>query len=156
MIKIQCELCGSEERLFRVLIEGTELNVCRSCSGFGKVLGPVKEEKIEVKEKGVRKVEVPEIEVIEVIVSDFSKRIRRKREQLGLTQKEFANRISEKESVVHKLEIGEFAPSIKMARKLERMIGIKLVEEHEEKHGKIRAGKIKELTIGDLVKIRRR
>ena len=156
MIKIQCEMCGSEERLFRALIEGTELNVCKNCSGFGKITGKVKEKSEEVKEKKAKKIEIPKIEVVEIIVSDFAKRIKSKRELLGLNQKEFAKRINEKESIIHKLETGDFTPSISLARKIEGLVGIKLTEQYEEEHKKIAGEAAKEVTIGDLIKIKKR
>lgn len=153
---MQCDMCGSEGRLVRAMIEGTELKVCGNCAKFGKVLGPVREERIEIKK--LRKVEIiEEPEVMEVVIPDFSSVIRKKRESLGLNQEEFAKKLSEKESIVHKMETGEFTPSISTARKLERMLGIRLVEEHTEEHKKVKAGGTSEgMTIGDLIKIKKR
>ena len=150
-----CDICGSEEKLYHVVIEGTELQVCKSCSRFGKILKPVKEERKE--EKKAEKIEeVHEKEVVEMIVSDFSSKIRKKREQLGLKQEEFAKKINEKESVIHKLETGEITPSLKLAKKLEKFLKIKLIEEYEEGSAiKIPKEKPEEMTIGDLIKIKK-
>jgi putative transcription factor len=156
-IKMQCDMCGSESELFRTLIESTELKVCGNCAKFGKILGPVKEE-TEIERKTLRKIEAtePEADIIEMVVSDFSEIIKRKREQTGLNQKEFAKKINEKESIVHKMETGEFKPSIKLARKLEHLLGIKLVEDYEEEHKKSKASESSTLTIGDMIKIKKR
>ena len=153
---MQCDLCGSEERLFRTWIEGTELSVCKKCAGFGKILGPVKED-IKVEEKKAAKIEKEVFpDMIEIITPSFTKKIRKKREELGLNQKEFAKKISEKESIVHKMETGEFTPSIDAAKKLEKILGIKLIEEYEEEHDKAAKGSSRELTVGDLIKIKKK
>ncbi len=150
-------MCGSEESLFRTKIEGSELKVCNKCSKYGKVLGPVK---IEIEEKKVQMIEKAvveeEPEVVEMIVPDFNIIIREKREKLGLNQEEFAKKINEKASIVHKMERGEFKPSLEMAKRLEHLLGVKLIEEYEEEHSKIQAGESKGLTIGDLIKFKKR
>jgi len=148
-------MCGSEGKLFRAMIEGSEMRVCNNCSKFGKVLGEVREEAKAVRK--VKKVEIiEEPEVIEMVVSDFSMKVRNKREQIGLNQKDFAKKINEKESVVHKLENGEFSPSLDLARKLEKMFGISLIEEYEEKKEKIEKTAGEGITVGDLIRIKKR
>ena len=151
-----CDICGKEEKLFRTIIEGTELKVCMNCGKFGKVLGPVKE--IEKEERLIKREisTVHEIEEIEDIVPNFSQILKKKRESMRLEQKDFAKKISEKESVVHKMETGEFKPSIKTARKSERILGIKLIEEYEEEHIGFKSGKSEGFTIGDLIKIKKK
>ena len=54
--------------------------------------------------------------------------IRNKRDELGLKQEDFAKMLNEKESIIHKLETGEFKPSLKLAKKLEKKFGLKLIE----------------------------
>jgi len=44
---MNCDICGSEERLFRALIEGTELSVCKKCGRFGKIIAEIMPEKKE-------------------------------------------------------------------------------------------------------------
>ena len=150
-----CELCGAEGRLFKAIVEGTELAVCGECAKHGKVLEEVREPIVEEK-KAERVVEEPEEEVIQAVVPDFSEKIRMKREELGLNHEDFAKKISEKESIVHKLETGEFEPPIDTAKKLERILGIKLIEGYKETHERIEKVAAGELTVGDLVKIKKR
>ncbi len=148
-------MCGSEKNLVRAAIEGSEMVVCRDCAKFGNILGPVKVEVEEVKEKKDI-VEEPVRDVINILVPDFGARIRKKREQIGMNQEDFARKISEKESVVHKMETGEFEPSIKTALKLEKILGIKFVEEYEETHDKKQEAEAEDITIGDLIKIKKK
>lgn len=150
---MQCDLCGSEETLYKTDIEGTLLNVCKKCSKFGKVISAIK---IEIKKpKKNKKIEVEPEEKVELVLPDFAGRIRKAREKLGLKQEDFAKIIKEKESVVHKMETGEFRPGLETARKLEKILRIKLVEEYKEE-GKAIKSETGALTIGDLIKIRRK
>jgi len=151
---MQCDLCGAEtENLFRAIVEGTELNVCKDCAKYGKVIEkkPIKEET----KKQLTKTIEPEKEIIQVIVPDFAQRIKKKRESLGLKQKEFAKKISEKESLIHNIETGSFEPSISLAKKLERFLKIKLIEEYEEEHKKGSKTKTGGFTVGDLIKVKK-
>lgn len=146
-------MCGKEAEIYLALIEGTELNVCSSCAKFGKILKKVvKEEPKKKKEKIIEKPEEPEI--IEVIVEDYAVKIRNAREKLGLKQKDFARKISEKESLLSAFETGKIEPSLKIARKLEKLLRIKLIEEVEEKKEEVEKVKREEVTIGDLIKIK--
>lgn len=148
-----CDMCGQSGKLFRALIEGTEMRVCQNCSKFGKILAnPV----TFVKKKVI--VEKPSRpEPVEMIVEGYSELIKKRRGELGLTQEELAMKIAERESIIQKAEAGQTEPSISLARKLERFLGIKLVEQYEDKGGALSTkSKSAEFTIGDVVKIRQR
>ncbi|MBW3012011.1 multiprotein bridging factor aMBF1 [Candidatus Woesearchaeota archaeon] len=150
---MQCEMCGSEGELVEALIEGSRMRVCRNCASYGKILkefSPKLELSSKKKEKFFEIKEEPE--VVEVLVPDFGARIRKAREKLGLNQKEFALRIRERESLVHKMETGEFHPSLKNARKIEKILNIKLVTQYEEEKKVFNHGELPEMTLGDLFK----
>ena len=74
---------------------------------------------------------------------------------IGLSQKDFASRINEKESMIHKIETGAFEPPLDLAKKLEKILGIKLVEEHLEKHEKFKRSKEGGFTLGDFIKVKK-
>ena len=158
MIEINCDLCGkTEESLVKAVIEGVELDVCSACAKFGKVIASVhrpspKEQHKQFKSQVHHQ---EKEEKIELLVEDYSSIIKRKRESLGMTQKDFASKISEKESAVHNIETGHMEPSIPLARKLEKMLGIKLVEQHEEKHNQVKSKASGGFTLGDFIKIRK-
>ena len=38
---MDCEICGSEEAEYLVLVEGARLSLCRNCSDSGKVVRPL-------------------------------------------------------------------------------------------------------------------
>jgi putative transcription factor len=89
---------------------------------------------------------------MQLVVQDYAQRIRGKRESMGLTQEKFAQQLNEKESVIHHLEVGKGGMSLDLARKLERKLGITLVEQYEDSTEKIKKTDNVALTIGDLIK----
>jgi len=146
-------MCGREASLFRVKIEGAVLSVCKGCCSFGSIISAISEPRAEVR----RHIIQAKPEIIEVVVSDFSNIVRRVREKLGLNQEDFAKKISEKESLVHKIETGHFVPSLDTARKLEKVLGVKLIEEVGEASSSVQSKeKSESLTLGDVVKIKKR
>ena len=148
---MQCEICGSEAQLYIVEVEGSKLRVCKSCAKFGKLIAPLKStSKPPVK----KKIEVTK--PIEIIVADYSKRIKRAREALNLKQEDFAKKINEKLSLIHKIETGAITPHIKLAKKIEQFLKIRLVEVYEESYIPKKSKKELKLTVGDLVKIKKR
>jgi len=160
VIRINCDLCGKVEgSLNRAVIEGVELNVCPECSRFGKVLAPVKrytpkEQHKLIQKQLIRKQEEKE-EKIELLVEGYADLIKKRREAMGMTQKEFAGKLNEKESFIHKIETGILEPPLNIARKLEKLLGVKLIEEHLEKHVLAKRSKEEGFTLGDFIKIRK-
>ena len=149
-------MCGSGGKLYKAIIEGAQLNVCQECSKFGKVIGVIKQEIPKEKKKiDIPKNEEPQSEVMQIIVKDYAEKIKKKRENLGLKQEEFAKKISEKESLVHNLESGRYEPSIDLAKKIERFLKIKLIEDYEDKYEKTKGTKTDSFTLGDFVKVRK-
>ena len=119
-----CDMCGKESELFRVSIENSRMNVCKDCSAYGEIL-----EKVDVNREYVKPARFvrPE-EPVEFVVGDYSEKIRKARERMGLSHKDFAQRLREKESVIHKIECGGIVPELIMAKKIERICGIKLLD----------------------------
>ncbi len=44
-----CDMCGKDVNLFKIKIENAIMNVCDSCSKFGKIFSEVVEKKVEKK-----------------------------------------------------------------------------------------------------------
>jgi len=142
-----CEMCGKEGEIICAIVEGTRLNVCPYCAKFGQVIKkPVFKPIVKTNDKE---------EVVETIVPDFAKLIHDAREKSGLTQKDFALKLNEKESFIHKLENGSMKPSIDLARKLEHALKIKLVVVEHEESVSVEKKASGPLTIGDLIKIKK-
>ena len=135
VIKINCDLCGKvEENLVKAKIESVELDVCPACSKFGKVIAPVHRPSPREQHRQFQKqMKANEKEEkTELLVENYAELIKKKRESFGLSQKDFASKINEKESTIHHIETGKLEPNIALARKLEKMLGIKIIEEYRE------------------------
>jgi putative transcription factor len=156
---MDCEVCGKSftGKPFEVRIEGSLMRTCSGCARFGR------EEKgwSRLPQKGggsrwesqpVRKpVPAPREKVIEV-VENYHEAIRRAREMRGLNREDFAKIMNEKASVIVRLESGSLSPDEKLAKKLERLLDIKLLQASEEApHDAPRGGKRGEPTIGDAL-----
>ncbi len=153
-----CEMCGSNtNRLYKTSLEGTDLNVCKTCSSYGKVKEIIHTKIKERKStKQDRIIEEPKTEIIQLITNNYSQLIKNAREKKKLKQKEVARLLNEKESVIHKIESGSFRPSIKLAEKFERFFRINLIEEHEEIHTQKKDTTTSEgFTLGDMMKKRK-
>ena len=116
-----CELCGKQEdSLSKALVEGVKFNVCLNCKKFGKV---IEETTAKLPERKIIRNET----AFEDVAADYSEKIKNSRESTGLSQKELALKLNEKETVISKLEQGALKPSIQLAKKLEKALGLKLI-----------------------------
>jgi putative transcription factor len=159
-----CDMCSSPEKIYKIEVEGSILNVCEKCASFGKVVGKIRQEMPEKKQKQVQKAAEKlaeekakkETETVQIITPNFSLIIRKAREKLGLKQEELAKKIAEKESVIHKLESGSIIPAIPLARKLEKFLRIALVEtiEVDSPETSDMRSSSDGLTLGDLIRIK--
>ncbi|MBI2101958.1 TIGR00270 family protein [Candidatus Woesearchaeota archaeon] len=152
---INCDLCGKRvEILAKAVIEGVQLDVCSDCARFGKVVQQPKRLDAKSQIRQMQKSPQKE-EKMELLVENYAEIIRKRRESMGLTQKDFAGKISEKEATVHKIETGALAPPLSLAKKLERFLGVRLVEEYEESHETPKGREINGFTLGDFINVRK-
>lgn len=139
---MRCEICGSQiwGKPRKALIEGATLIVCEECAKHSSQTMPLtgarrggrppvglplpKERKPQPKSvKPSRNVRGEDY----MIVEGFGGLIKKFREQKGWTQEELAFKIGEKASFVGKLETEKVYPSFDVARKLEHVLGVKLI-----------------------------
>lgn len=90
-------------------------------------------------------------------VDGYGEIIRKAREKLGLTREELGALIQDKASVIKKIENEELKPTIELAKKLEKVLKVKIlveVSEEVEEFFKPQSPKTKPsgLTLGDLLK----
>lgn len=144
-------MCGKETALVAALIEGSKLKVCEKCAKFGKIIKDFPRQQQPVKQK------TPQLPTKEFSIKpDYAERIRQKCEALNIKQEDLAKMLAEKESLIHKLESGSFQPSLQLAKKIEKILGIVLIEEvliEAEQHEQTQ--KSGALTIGDMLKVRK-
>ena len=149
---MNCEMCGDfSDKLIKIRVSGAILNVCPKCAKFGD---PVEEKKLNkisenitikfpekkinvvtykkpfkksvTSRKPVRKENIEELDVVE----DYANLIKNKREEMQMTQDDLAKKIFERKNVLSNIERGELLPDISTARKLEKVLNIKLLEKN--------------------------
>jgi len=89
------------------------------------------------------------------VVPDYAQRVREARERLGWTQRMLAQKAKVSENVIRRIETGSLTPSIDLAKRLEKILGVKLLEpvvEEEEEYSGRKSGFY--LTLGDIAEIR--
>lgn len=156
---MQCEMCGKEKAEFVVHVEGSEMSLGQNCSKMGKFLRRIRSElpkKSKQQEAAFRPQFAARTEPIEVITKDYANIIKTAREKKGLKQEDFAKLLHEKESNLHAIESGHREPRIDFARKLEKHLNIKLVEQYEEKSMKYAASRDEPLTAEHVMTIKHR
>ncbi len=94
-------------------------------------------------------------EIVEKIIEGYGKVIKDARERLDLKQEDLAKKINEKTSVLQKVESSHHEPNISLAKKIERFLRVKLVEEEKVEQVKMDSGSSEALTIGDIIKIKK-
>lgn len=151
----QCEICGKATALCQCIIEGCEMSVCNVCSKYGERVSDFSMPS-NVKKKDAKK-ETPretrkEGETEIVVSSGAGNKVKDAREKKGLTQDQLAKAVAEKSSVIQRIEAGHMAPTITTAEKLEKFLGIKIVEEAEETEIRKGASEDEGFTIADLLK----
>ena len=164
---MRCEVCGRKilGEPLKAKIEGAKMIVCGQCAKFGTVyLEPTQ---LSTPRKGktiphlVPKVspKKPPPKIIETLelIKDFSPKIRQAREKLGLSHEDLGRKISEKVSVLRKIETGKMTPNHQLAEKLEHTLRIKLlVPPSEPKIPPSSLLRPPEITLGKIVHLKKR
>lgn len=155
-----CEIC--EKPLVvgkKVEVEGSVVVVCDDCTSYGKVVSSVDIKESAKKTKPRRPKEpVPEkfdIEEDIVLVRNYHDLIKDAREKLKLKQEELAKLINEPASLIRRIESGKAEPSPSVGRKICRKLDIQLYKKREELGEKVPYTVGKELTLGDVVIVRK-
>lgn len=136
----QCEICGKEiKKALKIKIGSSMMQVCSECSKFGEVYGHRNEVYAHRKFAGTlgkpRKrtrtaaKKMPEEGKELILAENYGKIIKNAREKLNLSQEKLAKMLSEKESVISRIEAQHMKPSERLAKKLEKALKIKILEE---------------------------
>jgi len=163
---MQCEICGVDiiGSPRRVVVEGTQLEVCAKCAQHGKTpdgWAPVSRKVSPVALSSIVKTVVKRPkrdffnDMNEEIISDYSRVIRQARESKGWTIEELGLNMKEKASLIRKIERSEITPEDSIRKKFEQSLEIRLTERISNdgmEHGTMFRG----TTLGDIVKIKRK
>ena len=146
----ECDICGRKtDKEYIVEVEEAQMHVCERCA---KGMTP-----IEIIDHSQNKNAKQEHSVIKhafseegnEITNDYGSIIKKARERAGLTNKDLAIRINEKESLIARIERNQLVPDERVAKKLEKLLGIKLEIESKQEEDKRSFGKNEPLTLWD-------
>ncbi len=167
--KMQCEMCGAEAKvpLKRIRIEGAELSVCNACAKYGtEVQGaPRTTASQAVRSPGqagtggtgphpVQRSRELFDRMGGDLAEEYAERIRDARMKLGMTQKDLALAMMERELLVKKLEKGELIPEDEVRKKLEKTLNISLLDEGTSEPADLRHARMT-TTMGDVIQIKK-
>lgn len=152
---MQCELCGKEISSPRhVIIDGVKMIVCEICAKHGKPISPPPAQRIQ---KLAVKRKEPNEEIFQsmkkVLVEDWAERIKEARIKKGLSREELGAKVGEPTIAIAKMENRDLRPSDETAKKLEKVLGIRLFDEIEDVHVPGSPSGKRGLTLGDLLKL---
>lgn len=164
---VNCEVCGKGPAKLKAIIEGAKFEVCETCAKHGKIVNePSKKSsgpgqvntgvKTSSAFKSNRKDINNSSNTREEIVEDYAEILRKEFNKSGKTYKDFANELMENESYMRKIIRGEMTPTIATAKKLEKKLGIKLIEEADNERINFKSSTSNELTLADLVEIKKK
>lgn len=134
---MHCEVCGRKiiGPPYKAMIEGAKMLVCAECSKLGSVYW---EAKTEPRMKKVSK-RLPQpmiaprkqppiiVEESVELIDDFGAKVRQSREKLGMSHEDLGKKISEKVSVLRKIESRKMTPNNLLIEKLQHALKIKLL-----------------------------
>jgi len=133
----RCPICdGIIWKGKKVLIEGVKMTVCNTCAQYGKkILTKPKstylKKSYSTKPRGSSRNVINKMDEME-IVPDYEKIIRNVRTLNKLNQDQFAQKLNEKPSLLRRIESGKVKPTIKLAKKIEKVYNIKLLKKSDE------------------------
>lgn len=151
---MRCEICGKKiiGKPVKTKIESSTMLTCNECAKFGKVQREPPKPRRPRPVKRSPRFREPTEEVME----DYNTIIRESREKKGWSREELAEKIYEKASVINRVESGKMVPDIKLARKLERILNVTLIEKTESvKPEDLGPSARRGATIGDIARIKR-
>lgn len=184
---VTCEICGREVpevSVFRVFVEGSMMVICPSCYARYVSRRPREEAQRPSPQQAQPRTALqrpagmstqrplsstgrrpsttlsPRLMERYEVDPSYPEIIRRGREAKGMTTRDLAQRLGESENVIKRIEAGRLTPSIELAKKIEEVLGVKILVarvEETEKTGQTPArAPERDLTLGDLVVVRKR
>lgn len=142
---VECEICGARADR-KADIEGVVLDVCGKCSNFGNEI-------VLQRQSAAKPLRLPDGMQF-AITEDFPAIIRRAREKRRLSQEQLASAIKEKASLIKRMEEG-WRPPLETAKKLEKFLGVNLLDAIKEAGGRTETAK-REVTIGDVIVLKKK
>ena len=149
-----CDICGKPATT-TAIIEGARLSVCGRCAVYGQ----------ELRAPSFRKPSaarpIKELEVVE----GYGRLVRQARERTGVSRQDLARKLFILENVLERIENEHLKPNEAVAKKLEKELGIILLEEKKNDDNRAAPGfppstgqrsSGRGLTLADMVEIKKK
>ena len=155
---MQCELCGRVCDCKPATVDGVKMMLCPGCMRHGQGIETTPETSFDVQKPILERIKRPKVKDVykdmnKELVSGWNDLIKNARKKKGLSREELGFRIGERTVTIAKIENGDLRPSDKMVEKLEKELGITLVEEVSSVHSISTGSRSNRgLTLGDFVK----
>ena len=165
---MECEICGKpvpENNPIRAKIEGSTMVVCKECSKLGKIQKtPPKPKFVKQTNKKPKRPATTRNrpysrndEPTEELIEDFDFEVRKAREAKNWSREDLGKKINERVSVITRIETGKMTPDTKLTKKLEKALGIKLLEKIDNIDlNQYISSSPGERTLGNIMKIKRK
>ena len=152
---MSCELCGRDCHCRPGLIDGVKMMLCPDCLRHGQGIQPVNTPSPHGDRAGNQHIRKPKPKDVfkkmeKELVSNWSEVIKEARVKKGLSREELGFKIEERTVTISKIENGDLRPPDKLIEKLEKELGIVLLEEVKEVAPTQHSSK--GLTLGDFIK----
>lgn len=164
MIIMECEICGKpiSDNPIRAKIEGSVMAVCSDCAKLGRIQKEPPKPKFQSKKKTKNSQPKKQYnsrrdEPTEELIEDYADTIRRKREANNWSREQLAEKVFEKTSVITRIETGKMVPDLKLTKKIEKTLNLKLLEKMDDLDlDQFKGLSSSGFTLGDVVKIKRK
>ena len=155
---MQCELCGRVCDCRPATVDGVAMMLCPNCMRHGQGIKISAETSADVQKPILERIKKPKTKDVykdmdKELVSGWNDLIKNARKKKGLSREELGFRIGERTVTIAKIENGDLRPSDKMVKKLEKELGITLVEEVTSVSSVSTGSRSgSRLTLGDFIK----
>ena len=164
---MECEICGKpvpEHNPTRAKIEGSVMVVCKECAKLGTIQKAPPKPKYVKQTNQKRNTTTKKTgnysrkdEPSEELIEDFEMEVRKAREAKDWSREDLGKKINERVSVITRIETGKMTPDIKLTKKLEKALNVKLLEKVDNVDlNQFISNSSGERTLGNIMKIKRK
>ena len=158
MIDMQCELCGKDCFDCKpAAVDGVRMMLCPGCMKYGEGVKETAKPSTILHKPPLDRIRKPKVKDIyegmnKELVTGWNELIKSARTKKGLSREELGFKIGERTVTISKIENGDLRPSDEVVKKLEKELGISLVEEVRNIGAASSGSRSQGLTLGDFLK----
>jgi len=155
---MQCELCGMDCFDCKpAAVDGVRMMLCPGCMKYGESVKETVVPPTSVHKPSLDRIRKPKVKDVyegmnKELVSGWNELIKSARMKKGLSREELGFKIGERTVTIAKIENGDLRPSDEVVKKLEKELGITLVEEVRNIDTGSSGSRSQGLTLGDFLK----